>query len=164
MGCGSSWRRNEPAEAAFLGGDAWIAAPPSERLACNGGATNLGQAGTPLSFHPEALGAVQKRDLRQLGPLMTQRQFYLGGRTALAIYFGHRRSVDFDWFTGGGSRIPCAWLRKFAMRRFSSGQARWNEVHFMELCLACGLVFWSIVIRCSVRPFCGRTSDAVSLR
>lgn len=31
---------------------------------------------------------------------MTQWQFYLGGGTALAIYLGHRHSVDLDWFTG----------------------------------------------------------------
>jgi len=30
---------------------------------------------------------------------MATQQFYLGGGTALAIYLGHRRSVDFDWFT-----------------------------------------------------------------
>ena len=60
----------------------------------------MGQARTLLSFHPEALGTVQKKVLRQLGPLMSQRQFYLGGGTALAIHFGHRRSLDLDWFTG----------------------------------------------------------------
>jgi hypothetical protein len=30
---------------------------------------------------------------------MSQGQFYLGGGTALAIRFGHRRSADLDWFT-----------------------------------------------------------------
>ena len=30
---------------------------------------------------------------------MTAQQFSLGGGTALAIHLGHRRSVDFDWFT-----------------------------------------------------------------
>jgi predicted nucleotidyltransferase component of viral defense system len=30
---------------------------------------------------------------------MTQRQFYLGGGTALALYLGHRHSIDLDWFT-----------------------------------------------------------------
>lgn len=41
----------------------------------------------------------QKKVLRQLGPLIATQQFYLGGGTALAIHLGHRRSVDFDWFT-----------------------------------------------------------------
>jgi hypothetical protein len=30
---------------------------------------------------------------------MATQRFYLGGGTALAIHLGHRRSVDFDWFT-----------------------------------------------------------------
>jgi hypothetical protein len=30
---------------------------------------------------------------------MAAQNFYLGGGTALAIHLGHRRSVDFDWFT-----------------------------------------------------------------
>jgi hypothetical protein len=30
---------------------------------------------------------------------MTAWQFYLVGGTTLAIYFGHRRSMDLDWFT-----------------------------------------------------------------
>jgi hypothetical protein len=30
---------------------------------------------------------------------MTAERFYLGGGTAIAILLGHRRSVDFDWFT-----------------------------------------------------------------
>jgi len=30
---------------------------------------------------------------------MLQRQFYLGGGTAIAIRLDHRRSVDLDWFT-----------------------------------------------------------------
>lgn len=53
-----------------------------------------------MGFHPEVLGAVQKRVLRQLGPVMTEWQFYLGGGTALAIHLGHRRSLDLDWLTG----------------------------------------------------------------
>ena len=34
-----------------------------------------------------------------MAPVMARRNFYLGGGTAIAIYLGHRRSVDFDWFT-----------------------------------------------------------------
>ena len=45
------------------------------------------------------MGTVQQKVLRQLGPLMDTQRFYLGGGTALAIHLGHRRSVDFDWFT-----------------------------------------------------------------
>jgi hypothetical protein len=53
-----------------------------------------------MSFHLEVLSTVQKKVLRQLGPIMTQRGFHLVGGTALAIYFGRRHSVDLDWFTG----------------------------------------------------------------
>jgi hypothetical protein len=31
--------------------------------------------------------------------LLTPRQYYLGGGTAVALHLGHRRSVDLDWFT-----------------------------------------------------------------
>jgi len=51
-------------------------------------------------FHETVLSAVQKRVLQQLGPVMTPLQLYLVGGTALAIHFGHRHSVDLDWFTG----------------------------------------------------------------
>ncbi|HZU36326.1 MAG TPA: nucleotidyl transferase AbiEii/AbiGii toxin family protein [Gemmataceae bacterium] len=50
-------------------------------------------------FHSEILTATQQRALHQLGPALTRRRCYLGGGTALALYLGHRRSVDFDWFT-----------------------------------------------------------------
>ena len=53
-----------------------------------------------MNFHTEGLSHVQREVLLQLGSLMTQRQFYLVGGTALAIHFGHRLSVDLDWFTG----------------------------------------------------------------
>src|SRR5437870_361966 len=53
-----------------------------------------------MSLRREPLGAVQQRVLRQIGKLLTPREFYLVGGTALAAYLGHRRSVDLDWFTG----------------------------------------------------------------
>lgn len=37
---------------------------------------------------------------------MMQRKFYLGGGTAFALYFGHRHSVDLDWFTNGRISDP----------------------------------------------------------
>jgi hypothetical protein len=91
----------------------------------------LGQARTLLSFHPEALGTVQKKVLRQLGPLMTQRQFYLGGGTALAIYFGHRRSVDFDWFTRERLTDPLRLAQEIRDEKipFVSGQVERGTLH-----------------------------------
>ena len=52
-----------------------------------------------MSFHPEVMPFGQQEVLRVLGPVATGRDFYLGGRTAVAIHLGHRRSVDLDWFT-----------------------------------------------------------------
>ena len=49
-------------------------------------------------MHPEILTASQSKVLRKLGPLATERGFYLAGGTALALQLGHRRSRDFDWF------------------------------------------------------------------
>jgi len=59
-----------------------------------------------MKFNPKVLSAVQKTVLRKLGPIMSQWQFYLGGGTALAIYFGHRHSIDLDWFNGEGIGDP----------------------------------------------------------
>jgi hypothetical protein len=46
-----------------------------------------------------ALARSQKTVLTQLAPIATQQGFYLGGGTAIALHLGHRRSIDFDWFT-----------------------------------------------------------------
>jgi hypothetical protein len=53
-----------------------------------------------VSWHPEILGRVQRGVLRRLGPTLSERGFYLAGGAAIALYLGHRRSVDLDWFTG----------------------------------------------------------------
>ena len=50
-------------------------------------------------FHAEALDDAQLQLLRQLGPIMDRAGFYLAGGTAVALYFGHRKSLDLDWFT-----------------------------------------------------------------
>ena len=49
--------------------------------------------------HFEVLPAAQKAVLQQLAPIVDQDGFYLGGGTAIALQLGHRRSIDFDWFT-----------------------------------------------------------------
>ena len=56
--------------------------------------------------HLEVLSTAQKTVLKKLGPLMKQWHFYLGGGTAIAIYLGHRHSVDLDWFTEKGIGDP----------------------------------------------------------
>jgi hypothetical protein len=52
-----------------------------------------------MSWHPEILGRRQKRVLALISPLLSRRGFFLVGGTAVALHFGHRRPVDFDWFT-----------------------------------------------------------------
>ncbi len=52
-----------------------------------------------MTFHPEAISDVQQAVLRRLGPIASDLGFYLAGGTALALQLGHRRSIDFDWFT-----------------------------------------------------------------
>lgn len=51
-----------------------------------------------MSFHESILTPAQVVVLRALGPLAKSSGFYLAGGTAVALRFGHRRSVDFDWF------------------------------------------------------------------
>jgi len=51
-----------------------------------------------VSFQASILTPVQVNVLRLLGPLTKREGFYLAGGTAVALRFGHRRSVDFDWF------------------------------------------------------------------
>jgi len=59
-----------------------------------------------MSFQPKVLSTFQKTVLRKLGPTMMQWRFHLGGGTTLAIYIGHRHSVDLDWFTEKGIADP----------------------------------------------------------
>jgi hypothetical protein len=61
-------------------------------------AKHLGKENGAMTVHLEALAPAQKKTLAQVGSLATRRGFYLGGGTAIALYLGHRRSIDFDWF------------------------------------------------------------------
>jgi hypothetical protein len=69
-----------------------------------------------LTFHPEILPPNQQRVLAELGPTASERGFYLGGGTALALQVGHRRSVDLDWFTGGTIPDPLAFAQELRSR------------------------------------------------
>ena len=40
----------------------------------------------------------QKKIFEELQEKKWIREFYLAGDTALALYFGHRQSIDFDFF------------------------------------------------------------------
>lgn len=52
-----------------------------------------------MKYFVEGLSKKQMRVLKALGPHMAAKGFYLAGGTALAIHYGHRVSVDLDWFT-----------------------------------------------------------------
>jgi len=49
-------------------------------------------------MHPEALTPDTKRIFESLGSASLTKGVYLAGGSALALYFGHRFSVDLDWF------------------------------------------------------------------
>jgi hypothetical protein len=52
-----------------------------------------------MKYLVEGLPKKQIKVLKALGPHMAPKGFYLAGGTALAIHYGHRMSVDLDWFS-----------------------------------------------------------------
>ena len=51
-----------------------------------------------VRWHAEVLPRRQQRVAAAIAPVLTERGFYLVGGAAVALCFGHRRSVDLDWF------------------------------------------------------------------
>ena len=49
-------------------------------------------------LHPEILNSAQQELLPLVGKF--GREYYLVGGTAIALYLGHRRSIDYDLFWG----------------------------------------------------------------
>jgi hypothetical protein len=49
-----------------------------------------------MTLHAEVLPPEQQEALRQLARPAVERQFYLGGGTAIAVHLGHRQSYDLD--------------------------------------------------------------------
>ncbi len=60
------------------------------------------------SWHPHVMTKAQGGVLARLGPIVAAEGFYLAGGTALALHYGHRRSVDLDWFSPGVFADPLA--------------------------------------------------------
>jgi predicted nucleotidyltransferase component of viral defense system len=52
------------------------------------------------AWHREAIDANVVRTLHDLQQIAILARFYLAGGTGLALYLGHRRSVDLDFFLG----------------------------------------------------------------
>lgn len=62
-------------------------------------AIHLAREGHTMNFHQEILSNIQSAILPSVGAFASEHGFYLGGGTAVALYLGHRKSVDFDWFS-----------------------------------------------------------------
>jgi hypothetical protein len=59
-----------------------------------------------MNFYQDGLTSVQIQVLHMVASFVAERQYYLGGGTALAIFLRHRRSLDLDWFTLEGFTDP----------------------------------------------------------
>ena len=59
-------------------------------------------------WHAEILSDAQRIALSDIAVVLSARNFYLAGGTALALIFGHRRSIDLDWFTEAALDDPLA--------------------------------------------------------
>ena len=75
-------------------------------MGAKGTSLHLAWEGSMNGLHPEILNEPQSALLSVLGPWASAKGFYLGGGTAVALYLGHRRSVDFDWFIGESIQDP----------------------------------------------------------
>lgn len=65
-----------------------------------------------VNWHTEVLNDRQDYVLKRLGPVTKGLNFYLAGGTAAALYFGHRRSADLDWFTAEKLKDPLSLARE----------------------------------------------------
>lgn len=84
-----------------------------------------------MTVHLEALAPAQKKTLAQVASLATRRGFYLGGGTAVALYLGHRRSIDFDWFIQkplGDPMLLAQYIRSQGMD-FTTSKAEAGTLH-----------------------------------
>ena len=91
----------------------------------------LGREDGEVMWHLEVLEEEQVEVLRRLGPLMERLGFYLGGGTGLALYFGHRSSVDLDWFTSERLEDPLMLAEDIREGhiRFETGQIARGTLH-----------------------------------
>ncbi len=60
---------------------------------------SFGRTGDRVKLHPEILVPNQEALLKASASVSHRWGAYLAGGSALALQLGHRRSVDFDWFT-----------------------------------------------------------------
>ncbi|MFH1021964.1 MAG: nucleotidyl transferase AbiEii/AbiGii toxin family protein [Planctomycetota bacterium] len=62
-------------------------------------AESVGAEDGGMMWHAEILNRRQRQVLLPLAVFARERGFYLAGGTAAALWLGHRRSLDFDWFS-----------------------------------------------------------------
>lgn len=69
-------------------------------------ADQLGTAQGVMEYNISGLSTNQFEVLQQVGQILSTQSWYLGGGTAVSIYFGHRGSEDLDWFCEGSLSDP----------------------------------------------------------
>jgi len=84
-------------------------------------------SGMSSVWHPEVLSLAQRSVLDRLGALATRMGFYLGGGTAIALYLGHRRSIDLDWFTSSPLPAPRDLVKELGREGIALGVRRWER-------------------------------------
>jgi len=90
----------------------------------------MGTKNPPITWHPEIFSEKQQTVLKRLGSFLTQEGFYMGGGTAVALYFGHRRSFDLDWFTPQPLKDPLGLSRRIMdLTPFSIDQMERGTLH-----------------------------------
>ncbi len=98
-----------------------------------------------MNFKSEILSTTQCAVLTQLGPVAAELGFYMAGGTALALYFGHRESIDFDFFSAEPIGDPLLLAERLRERQIAfqteqatkgtlHGQIRQIRVTFLEYC------------------------------
>lgn len=80
-----------------------------------------------MKFHVEGLGKRQIKILKETGSYLRKSGYYLAGGTALAIYFGHRLSVDLDWFTSNDMGDALAWAQNLRNEGFGFKTAQTSK-------------------------------------
>jgi hypothetical protein len=77
-----------------------------------------------MNFTTVGLNQAQINLLHQVGGRLAGEGFYLAGGTALTIYFGHRQSVDLDWFSADAIPDPLILAQRLrdAGLAFETGQ------------------------------------------
>lgn len=84
------------------------------------GAPGAGKpVGKTMKANFAGLAKKQIAALDQLAGFTSTKGFYLAGGTALSLYFGHRKSVDLDWFSGekiGDALLLAAQIKEAGIR------------------------------------------------